>query len=342
MSQVKYNVQETAIRQYILDKFTDNPLGIPFRMGTVSLDDNTQELLVYSLKFNNDGLFDVESSVDMETYMETKRSVVIFETSGLAGDFVSRPDIQSGSFSASIEILVNIDSNVSQLIMSMIRHIRNSFIGQIDALKMYQRDWENENAVEEPVYYTIVSNASSIDFGNPFEINGRRYLIFTFNIDCDVSKDIIYGNQIEWKLAFYDEQGVMQELQETKPLIASWATAQDTEPMQVLRNKSPNSKAQEIHAYVKSRGFSLVFTYLLNLNDPIHKRFYLESYKKMDRPNFYYIQQRTKLLNSTTGEFVFDEDFTEARKMIAESFVPDDVIYGEPMVISIGFLPSAK
>lgn len=339
---VKHNVRETAIRQYILDRFTDNPIGIPFRMGTVSLDDSTQELLVYSLKFNNEGLFDVESSIDMNTYMETKKSVVIMETSGLAGDFLAHPNIQKGSFSANIEILVNIDSSMSEIIKSMIEHVRNSFIGRLDTLKVYQRDWTNEDAVEEPVYYTIVSNASSLDFGNPFEINGRRYLIFNFNIDFDVSKDIIYGNQIEWKLAFYNEQGVMQVYQETKPLIASWATVQDTEPMQVLRNKSVNTRAQEIHAYVKSRGYSLVFTYLLNLNDAIQKQFYLESFKKLDKPNYYQIQQKTKLLNNTTGEFEVDEDFTETRKMVAESFVPDDVVYGEPMILSVGFLPSAK
>lgn len=337
---IKHNVKETAIRQYILDRFTDNPLKIPFRMGMVSTDENTEELLAYSLKFNNDGLFDVESKIDLDTYMETQKSVVIIETSGLSGDFVARPDIQSGSFSANIEILVNIDSNVSHLIKSMIKYVRDSFIGRFDVLEVYQRDWEDEDAVEKPEYYTIVSNASSIDFGNPFEINSRRYLIFSFNVDFEVSKDIMYGNQIEWKLGFY-ENGNLQALQETKPLIASWATSQDTEPMQVLRSKVANNKAKEIHAYVKSRGYSLVFTYLLNLNDPIHKRFYLESYKKLDTPNYYYIQQKTKLLNNK-GEFVVDEDFTEERKMVAESFVPDDVIFGEPMVISIGFLPSAK
>lgn len=339
---IKHNIKETAIRQYVYDVFNENPLKIPFRMGTSTIDETAQELLVYSLKFADDGLFDIESKLDMGTYMATKKSVVIIELSGLAGDFVSHPNIKSGSFSTAVEVLVNIDSNMSVLIKQMIEYVRDSFIGKLDVLKVWERDWSNPKAKETEVNYVVVSNASSIDYGNPFEINGRRYMIFSFNIDMEISKDVTYGNQIEWEIGFYEDDGFsLGNLVKTEPLIASWATAQDTETMQVLRNSKANTKAREVHAYVKSRGYSLVFTYLLNLNNLVHKRFYEESFKIKEKPHFYYIKQQTKILNSG-GEFVVDSILTEERKMVAESFVPNDIIYGEPIILSVGFLPSAK
>ena len=448
--EIKHNIRETAIRQYIYDKFNQNPLKIPFKMGTSTLDDNTQELLVYSLKFADDGLFDVETQIDLDTYMETKKSVVIMELSAIAGDFVAHPTIKSGSFSTTVEVLVNIDSAMSILIRQMVEYVRDSFIGKIDVMQVWERDWNDPNAKEKANNYVAVSNASSIDFGNPFEINGRRYMIFSFNIDLEISKDIVYGNQIEFEVGVYNENNVldsinpqdsdMYDFYKTEPLIMSWGKINDLQPFQTLRSATLSNKAKELHNFVKTRGFSVVFTYLVNLSDPLIKRFYLETFNINDKDPLFWVNMKTKVLQDSEydeitvntdesysydlnedylenitfyikdndewrlvvengeikigsnwrkfgnryeyltanyiiyfkyetneieivgrgdysgefvekelrletknyGKFVYDKDLEFSRVMIGEIFMPEDVVVGEPIILTVGLSPSAK
>ncbi len=440
---IKHNIRETAIRQYIYDKFNENPLNIPFRMGTSVVDENTQELLVYSLRFADDGLFDVEKQVDLDTYMETKKSIVIMELSAIAGDFVAHPTIKSGSFSTTVEILVNIDSAMSILIRQMIELVRDSFIGKIDVMQVWERDWSDPQAKEKATNYVAVSNAGSLDFGDPFEINGRRYIIFSFNIYLDISKDIVYGNQVEFEVGVYNENNVldsinpqdsdMYDFYKTEPLIMSWGKINDLQPFQTLRDKTLSDKAKELHNFVKTRGFSVVFTYLVNLHDPLIKRFYLETFNINDKDPLFWVNMKTKVLSNNEydeiylkahdiydyelseeiinnitfyikendewvlavengvlvygdywenqdefdrvyegfgytvvfeydknkifnpninveikikrqgyGTFVYDEDLEFSRIMIGEVFMPEDVVVGQPIILSVGLSPSAK
>lgn len=446
---IKHNVEETAIRQYIYDKFNENPLKIPFRMGTSIVDEKTKELLVYSLRFADDGLFDVEKQIDLETYMETKKSIVIMETA-LTGDFVAHPNIKSGSFSATVEILVNLDSAMSILIKDMINLVRHNFIGKIDVMQVWERDWNDPQAKEKSVNYTVVSNAGSIDYGNPFDINGRRYTIFSFTIHLDISKDIAYGNQVEFEIGVYNKDNVldsinpkdsdMYDFYKTEPLIKSWGKINDLQPFQTLRSSTLSDKAKELHNYVKTRGFSVVFTYLVNLSDPLVKRFYLETFNINDKDPLFWVNMKTKVLsnneideikvntesdysydldeeylenitfyikdgndwllvvengelkigsiwrkfgnryeysratfdiyfkyetneieiigrgdysgefvekelrleNKNYGKFVYDKDLEFSRVMVGEMFMPEDVIVGEPIILSVGLSPSAK
>lgn len=339
-----YNIKETAIRQYIIKTFNENPLKIPFSMGTFDADDELKEMYIFSYSFSDNGNFDIREKVDPKTYTSSKESVVIIEPSGLSGDFVSHPNIKSGTFEATIDILVNVDTPMANLIGMMVEYVRDSFVGKLGTITTSYRDFSDPNDKGTKTIYTVASNSGTIDFGNIFILNGRRYSIYSFPIYFEVSQDIAYGNQLEWNIGIYNEYGEEPlELLESKPIITSFGKIKDLQPYQVLRSKDDldNPKAKELHSYVQTRGFALVFTYLVNFKDSLIRELYKESFNISDNDLIFKVEMKTKILNDN-GEFVYDNELTFTRKMVGEIFMPEDIVIGEPIVLTVGLSPSAK
>lgn len=147
---------------------------------------------------------------------------------------------------------------------------------------------------------------------------------------------------LEWEFV-----SVPVDTQEVIPLIASWGTNQDQESFQTLRPYTGSTqkyidRAKEVHNYVKSRGFGATFTLLLDTSQQIIKTLFKETFQKLIKPNVYTIGMVMKEFDGDTGEFVDSTDLTFERDMIFGEAEVGDIVYGEPIIFSIGFTPSAK
>jgi len=195
------NIKQTDLLEFIVKQFNDNSFGIPYRMGTFD-GSNENGITIYAPPMSNDGFFDKTAVFNEETYQTQETSFVVMSAQMSNGDYIALPDTQLVNYSMSLSFLVNIDSPVSEPIRMAIEEVRDRLIGYIDTLEISEVDLDNENGSRIEEYLKIVTNSSGIDFGQIIEIRGRRYLEYSMTVNMSVSKDVEFGNQFEWQIAF--------------------------------------------------------------------------------------------------------------------------------------------
>jgi len=314
------NIRQTDLLKYIVDKFNTNSFGIPFRMGTYGLN--------------------ADKTFNEETYQVNKKAFVAVQGMATNGEYTPLPNVQLVAYDISLEFLVYIDNPISEIIRMAIEEIRDSFIGNMDILEIEEVDLEDETESAKTVteYLKIATTANSLDFGEIFTISKKRYLNYSLTITLTVSKNVEMGNQFEWAIKLVDD--VLYET--VVPLVVSWGTTQDMESFQTLRSLNPLtvSKAKQVHNYVKSRGYGLSMTFLLDTTSPIIRRFFKDSFEEVETPNIYNVQMKFKEI--IDGDYEYADDITFTKRVIFGEAQPSEISYGEPVVLSVGFVISAK
>lgn len=126
------------------------------------------------------------------------------------------------------------------------------------------------------------------------------------------------------------------------PLIADFGTTQDLEGFQTLRSfTTTNDKYKQVHNYVKSRGYANVFTFLFDSSKPIIRELFKETFTVLATPNVYVVRMKFKELDEN-GDYVYETDMQRETRLVLEEASPSEIVYGEPIVFSVGFSVSAK
>lgn len=498
------NIKQTALLRYLTDKFNDNSFGIPFRMGTYGLDEDSEGLVIYAPTRDNNGDFDRIDTFDETTYQTGKKAFVVMSGQMGSGEYVALPNIKMATYDVNLEFLVYMDNPISEIIRLAIEEVRDELIGNIETLAVKEIDFEDGDGNPTDVYLKLATTADGLDFGQPMVIKGRKYLNYSFTVSITVSKNVDFGNQVKWcaykiipeesavepeteasfellgetetasdgttwecvgefdweallvepdtldyevddaddlpeasattygKTAsvlkskswvylgsdltgytvtyasptgisgthttsasavaqleidhpaasedvgtvatekraeepydmmyfivegdydFFEVEGEFsweyvgysETCTEFIPLVASWGTNQDVEAFQTLRpyltsTESLITRAKEVHNYVKSRGFGMTFTWLLDTTDALIRDFFIQTFKQQDLPPVYNIKMTMKEMDDD-GDFVDSTDLTFERKFVYGEAQVSDVSYGEPIIFAIGFVPSAK
>jgi hypothetical protein len=507
------NIKQTALLRYLTDKFNDNSFGIPFRMGTYGLDEDSEGLVIYAPTRDNNGDFDRIDTFDETTYQTGKKAFVVMSGQMGSGEYVALPNIKMATYDVNLEFLVYMDNPISEIIRLAIEEVRDELIGNIETLAVKEIDFEDGNGDPTDVYLKLATTADGLDFGQPMVIKGRKYLNYSFTVSITVSKNVDFGNQVKWcaykiipeesavepeteatvedvgvnteaedgttwvgveatpetyewlsgdlvespdytvdsveelptptssgltakvngpvvtkewvylgfqlgltadytltgtstssndfltdaetqypsasedigtivkqldgegspefdeyyyaelqdttvddlyyisaidELATYEWEyvGYSETCTEFIPLVASWGTNQDVEAFQTLRpyltsTETLITRAKEVHNYVKSRGFGMTFTWLLDTTDALIRDFFIQTFKQQDLPPVYNIKMTMKEMDDD-GDFVDSTDLTFERKFVYGEAQVSDVSYGEPIIFAIGFVPSAK
>lgn len=335
------NIRQSDIMMFITDIFNKNSLEIPFKQGFYSASGQDDfDVSWYKPRLDEKGLFDIEDTFDSETYIKNKKRFVVLSTDVSSGDYTGLPNVQMVSFTASVEVMVYADDPLILLATKMaLEETRDNFVG---ARFLYTVQEQLEDSVEDSTL-KIVTNAHGVDYGSEIIAKGRKFLLMTFNIDLTISKNIDFGNQVEFKFSKFDEiTNDFGTTYDVIPLIASWGVSQDIEPAQMLNSFSltTQNKAREIHNYIKSRGFGMIFTFLLNTSSPVLKDLFKQTFDIPALPPQYKIEM--KMLVEDDGEWEYDNDLSFMRKVVYGEAEVGDVVRGEPIVFAIGFVVSAK
>ncbi len=336
------NIRQTDLLEYITKKFNTNSFGIKFRMGTYGLDED-EGLVIYAPQRDNDGKFDVIESYDNETYQTSENAFVVMSGAMGGGEYTALPNVQLVTYDVAVEFLVYIDNPISEIIRMAIEEVRDSFIGQFEVMEINEVDLTDDD-IEAPLltsHVKLATTADSINFGDVITLKGRRYLNYSLSVTMTVSKNVEMGNQFEWYVGKYVNGSVTRT--RMIPLIANFATSQDHESFQNLRSLNPliAERAREVHNYVKSRGFAMTLTFLLDVEDAMNLDLFAECFEELETPNQYSIEMKFKKINSI-GALEYLSRIAFTRKMIIGDAVPGDIVLGDPVVFSVGFVKSAK
>jgi len=126
------------------------------------------------------------------------------------------------------------------------------------------------------------------------------------------------------------------------PLIADFGTTQDLESFQTLRSISTtNDKYKQVHNYVKSRGYANVFTFLFNSKKPMIRQLFKEGFTVLETPNIYVVRMKFKELDED-GDYKYETDMQFEKRLVLEEASPSEIVYGEPVVFTVGFSVSGK
>jgi hypothetical protein len=348
------NIKQTDLLKYLADKFNNNSFGIPFKMGAYEpyTDENEQvHLYIYAPQNSNEnGHFDEQYVFNEETYQSNKKNFVVMSGGIAGGEYTPLPNVQLVSYDITLSFLVFIDNPISEVIRLAIEEVRDSLIGNLDTLQISEVDLTNENGSRITDYLRLATTADSIVFGDINEIMGRRYIEYMLTVTLTVSKNVEMGNQFEWSIAKveYDESGVEVELtsedfETVIPLIADFGATQDLESFQTLRSFSTsNNMYKQVHNYVKSRGHAMTFTFMFDSTKPILRELFKESFEVLSTPNIYVINMKFKELNAS-GVYTYVSDMQKSNiRVVVEECSPSEIVYGEPVVFTIGFGISAK
>jgi hypothetical protein len=407
------NIRQTDLLKYIVDKFNTNSFGIPFRMGTYGTNVDNTGLVINIPVINNDGHFDTFDTFNDETYAITKNSFVAMQGMATNGEYTPLPNVQLVAYDIPLEFLVYIDNPISEIIRMAIEEIRDSFIGNLDILEIEEVDLEDETEGASTIvdYLKITTTSDSLDFGEIFTINKRRYLNYTLTVTLTVSKNVEMGNQFEWTIqqlaqntwvlsdvnywntngtvgsvfdlsqlgltspnpsllpsatfspigkasriayrpspsetfyAYYKNTPVAYTgtLETVVPLAVSWGTTQDMESFQTLQSLNPVriSKAKQVHNYVKSRGYGLTMTFLFDSSVSILRRFFKDTFEEVETPFIYNIGMKFKEVDAN-GDLVYSNDLLFTKRVVFGEAQPSEISYGEPVVVSVGFVISSK
>lgn len=318
----RFTIKETDVLKFIVDEMNDNSFGINFGLAEYGFqnDENGQatDLLIYRLAFN-DGDFNTEVVFDEETYQRNLESFVAMNVSALSGEFTALKNIQQATYSPLLSFLVPIDNPISEPIRLAIEEVRSRLKAEYKTIKVRYHDLENvDNASGVEEHLRIATNIDSIDFGEPFTLNGRRYIQFSYSLFMLVQNKGEFGNQIEFKMGKVQENGTYV-MQDFEPLTWDWGLAIDNESIQVLREfgaLSGNSK--EVKVVPKSKGFALEMDFILDLTHPLHRQFYKLSLQDNYETPIYRVEIFTKLYDITTNTFIIDSDLTSVRNYSLE------------------------
>lgn len=348
------NIKQTDLLKYLADKFNDNSFNIPFKMGAYEpyTDANEQvHLYIYAPQnANENGHFDEQYVFNEETYQNDKKNFVVMSGGISSGEYTPLPNVQLVSYDITLSFLVFVDNPISEIIRLAIEEVRDNLIGNLDTLEISEIDLENESGSRITDHLRIATTADSIVFGDINEIMGRRYMEYSLTVTLTVSKNVELGNQFEWEFAQveYDESDAeitltSEDFEGVIPLIADFGTTQDLESFQTLRSFSTtNEKYKQVHNYVKSRGFAIVFTFLFDSKKPIIRKLFKETFEVLDKPHIYVLNMKFKELNSN-GAYTYESDMQKSNiRLIVGEASPSEIVYGEPIVFSVGFSVSAK
>jgi hypothetical protein len=162
---------------------------------------------------------------------------------------------------------------------------------------------------------------------------------------CVDFETICYVRQNVTLYAYYkvQESAYNGSYETVIPLVASWGTTQDMESFQTLRSLNPItvSKAKQVHNYVKSRGYGLSMTFLFDSSSPIIRRLFKDSFEEVETPPIYNIRMKFKEVDAN-GNYTYPNDLTFTKRVTFGESQPSEISYGEPIVLGVGFVISAK
>jgi len=173
------NIKQTALLRYLTDKFNDNSFGIPFRMGTYGLDEDSEGLVIYAPTRDNNGDFDRIDTFDETTYQTGKKAFVVMSGQMGSGEYVALPNIKMATYDVNLEFLVYMDNPISEIIRLAIEEVRDELIGNIETLAVKEIDFEDGDGDPTDVYLKLATTADGLDFGQPMVIKGRKYLNYS-------------------------------------------------------------------------------------------------------------------------------------------------------------------
>lgn len=346
------NIKQTDLLKYLADKFNQNSFGIPFKMGSYeSYEDeaNQVHLFVYAPQNPYDGKFDERYSYNEETYQIQRENFVVMSGGISSGEYTPLPNVQLVAYDITLSFLVFVDNPISEIIRLAIEEVRDGLIGNLDKLEITEIDLENEDGELINEHLRVATTADSIMFGDVNEIMGRRYMEYALTVTLTVSKNIELGNQFEWEFAKVKYEGnvevplTSEDFKPVIPLIADFGAVQDLESFQTLRSfRTTNDKYKQVHNYVKSRGHSVVFTFLFDSKQPMIRELFKETFKVLDHPNIYVINMKFRELDEH-GDYVYEDDMQKSGiRVVVEEASPSEIVYGEPVVFTVGFSISAK
>jgi hypothetical protein len=82
-------------------------------------------------------------------------------------------------------------------------------------------------------------------------------------------------------------------------------------------------------------------TFLFDSSVPILRRFFKDTFEEVEIPFIYNIGMKFKEVD-VDGDLVYANDLTFTKRVIFGEAQPSEISYGEPVVVSVGFVISSK
>ena len=194
---IKANIEETLYK-YIKQEFNDNSFDVDFEMGFWSQYHDTEQTK--------------RISVEGSQYLKKDKQFTPMAIEVFDGDILAI----EGMFNAEYTIPLSFevawdDKEYADRVINAIEEVKNRHRGQIRRLNVPIDEETNEE-------FTMVVTANNLTpVGNVSVRAGREYLFASLNFYFDISKDIIYGNQVRVFLSYLGSEQLNFEWEPTSP-----------------------------------------------------------------------------------------------------------------------------
>ena len=184
---------EKVLSEYVLEEMNDNSQGITFDLG-----------YLYNFGSNKGEGYRVISQ-EPSSYVEFTKDVVPFTIEVYDGDILAIEGLFNAEYTLPLTFQVEIKNRkYVERIKRALEEVKNR-----NRSRLVRRSIELEGGETE--YFTFVTTTSNITPVGDLEIQmGRRYIFLNVNYNFDISKNIVYGNQIKTYLKFPEDEEYMR------------------------------------------------------------------------------------------------------------------------------------
>ena len=220
---IKSNIERT-IYDYLKKEFNDNSFDIHFEMG-------------FWVQYNNPELtkrIDVEG----QPYLKKDQQITPMAIEAFDGDILALEGLFNAEYTIplSFEIVWD-DKEYANRVISAIEEVKNRHRGQIRRLSV-------DTGEEVEQFTATVTTGNLSPFGDVEPIRGREHVFASINFFFDISKDILYGNQVRFYMRYLGSEDFDYIWESTSPT-SNVDFIQEEEPTATDKNqiwKKPDSE----------------------------------------------------------------------------------------------------
>lgn len=307
---------EKAITDYIREELNDNSYGIEFHLGFWYQNENKEEEI----------RVDKEGSPFKESKQYVPCVIEVFD-----GNILGLEGIFNVEYTVPITFQIRIDDDEEksgtffETVVRAINEVKNKNRGQLKRLKVEYQDAQNETKNE--LFTTATTTQNLTPVGELELIRGENYVFGQMEWNFDISKDVIYGNQVHIFLKpLGGEDGVEIEIPSQRIYPLEPGMDRDNTPESIQ-----NFGVSQAFTIMQESEYSMSFGIIMK-DDDLHWHLLKEHVNKVNLQELYEIKLKF---------FGFDGDImTEKFEFTDTVIILNSMLFfsiGEEMSMSLSF-----
>ena len=347
---IKHHINEMEIYKFILSEFNNSYLSdkIKFSIGYYFLDEDG-EMGGFSRRFTQEnGRFDIKETLNDDTYELENTSFVPMSIPRLNANYLAHDNIKEVTYEPMIEFLVYAEDLVTfRTIELVLQELRAKFIQYLTTLDItYVKEKQDDIAQTET--FKVVMMSGEIDYGEIVRVAGKAYLSMSMPLTIEISNIGEYANQEKVYLSVpsvKDNETNEPIVTEIDMLVWNWGSGIDTEPSQLLTNKTvtKDERSKVIRHIPKTTAFSYSMAVYMDFDNPILRKIYIDSRKpnKNTSTEIWTLKSVVTRYDKTQKKFIIDDDLGFEDDFILESKVlSEEISKGDKIMFSLSFVPA--